>query len=107
MAKRIFPKRTPRWFLREWREEKGLTQEQVAALVGSHQMTVSRWERWGEKGLGRRPDLNALAAFAEALGVSVRDLQRHPRQPSLDELVAGQSPEVVDQAVKIIKAILQ
>ena len=63
-------------------------------------MTISRWET-GE----RRPDIDAQAAFAEALAIELEDLYRPPGQESADVLLRGQPPEVVAEAMKIIKAI--
>lgn len=109
MAARIRPKVMPPIFLQEWREAKDLTQEELGARIGPAPgvsgVTVGRWENWRDKKKGRRPDLNALAAIAEALGVHLRDLYRHPDQPSADDLLRGQPPEVVDNALKMIRAI--
>jgi transcriptional regulator with XRE-family HTH domain len=80
--------------------EKGLTQEQLAQRLGSSHVTVSRWET-GK----RQPDLKAQEAISEALGIDAVDLRRHPDQPSADELLRGQPPEVIDQAMKLIRAI--
>jgi DNA-binding transcriptional regulator YiaG len=33
--------------IRAWREEAGVSQAQLAELLGVHAMTVSRWERAG------------------------------------------------------------
>jgi transcriptional regulator with XRE-family HTH domain len=100
MPPRIGPRRPIRLFLSEWRIDKGLTQEQLAERLGSSHVTVSRWET-GK----RQPDLRAQEALAEALGIDAVDLRRHPDQPSADELLRGQPPEVVDQAMKLIRAI--
>ena len=100
MPARIGPRRPIRLYLSEWREDKGLTQEQLAARLGTTHVTISRWET-GK----RRPDLNAQEAVAEALGIEAVDLRRHPAQPSADELLRGQPPEIVDQAMKLIRAI--
>lgn len=100
MPPRIGPRRPIRLFLAEWREEKDLTQEQLAARLGTSHVTVSRWET-GK----RQPDLSAQEAVAEALGIEAVDLRRHPAQPSADELLRGQPPEVIDQAMKLIRAI--
>ncbi len=100
MPPRIGPRRPIRLYLAEWREEKELTQEQLAARLGTSHVTISRWET-----RKRQPDLNAQEAIAEALGIEAVDLRRHPDQPSADELLRGQPPEVVDQAMKLIRAI--
>lgn len=107
MAARIYPKRPPRIYIAEWREHLGLTQEQLGARIGDDGVsgvTVGRWENWDDPG-GRRPDLNALAAISEALGIELRDLTRHPDQPSADDLLRDQPAEVVEQAMKLIRAI--
>ncbi len=35
--------------VKEWREERGLTQAQLARLLEVDQMTISRWERGASK----------------------------------------------------------
>lgn len=102
MPIRIHPRRKPRLFMAERREEANLTQKQLGERLGVSDVTVSRWET-GE----RRPDLNAQAAVAEALGIELADLYRHPDTPSADALLRGQPAEVVEQAIRIIKAIRQ
>lgn len=100
MPTRIGPKRPIRLFLAQWRNKVGLTQQQVADRLETSDVTISRWET-GE----RRPNLDAQAAYAEALGIELPDLWRDPEQPSADELLRGQPPEIVDQAFKVIRAI--
>lgn len=100
MPPRIGPKRQIQLFIAEWRENRGLTQEQLAGRLGCSDVTISRWET-----RARQPDLNAQEAIAEALDIDVVDLRRHPARPSADALLRGQPPEVVDQAMKLIQAI--
>lgn len=100
MPPRIGPNRPFRLYLAEWREEKGLTQQQLADRLGTSDVTVSRWET-----NKRRPDDDARAAIAEALDIQPIDLYRHPEQPSADALLRDQPPEVIDQAMKLIRAI--
>lgn len=100
MPPRIGPKKPVRLYLAEWREHRGLTQKQLGERIGTSDVTVSRWET-GE----RKPDLNAQAAFAEALGIDVMDLRHHPDTPTADQLLRDQPPEIVDQALKLIRAI--
>ena len=102
MPVRIGPKRPVRLYLAEWREEKGLTQQQLADRLDTSDVTISRWET-GK----RRPDMDAQEAIAEALGIEAVDFRRHPQQPSADALLRGQPPEIVDQAMKLIRAIRQ
>lgn len=100
MPTRIGPRKVFRLYLAEWREHKGLTQQQVADRLGTTDVTISRWET-----KKRQPDFNAQCAYAEALGIDVNDLRRHPDTPSADALLRDQPPEVIDQAIKLIRAI--
>jgi transcriptional regulator with XRE-family HTH domain len=59
--------RLPR--LREWRENRGLTQQELADLIGTARDTISKWET------GDRGALPANAKrLADVLNVEVRDL---------------------------------
>jgi transcriptional regulator with XRE-family HTH domain len=59
--------RLPR--LREWRENRGLTQQELADLIGTARDTISKWET------GERGALPANAKkLADVLNVEVRDL---------------------------------
>lgn len=100
MPPRIGPKRPIRLFLPEWRVHAGLTQQQLADRLETSHVTVSRWET-----RKRQPDLSAQEAIAEALGIDVTDLRRHPDQPSADALLRDQPAEVVEQAIRLIQAI--
>ncbi len=100
MPERVGPKRPLRLYIAEWRVHRGLTQQQLADRLGTSDVTVSRWET-----SARQPDLNALAAVAEALTIDVFDLRRHPDQPSADALLRDQPQEVRDQAIRLIQAI--
>lgn len=103
MPTRIGPKKPIRLFIAEWRANRGLSQKGLGARLGPEgvsDVTVSRWET-GE----RRPDLDAQAAIAEALGIDVFDLRRHPDQPSADALLRDQPKEIQEQAIRLIHAI--
>ena len=100
MPTRIGPKKIIRLFIAEWRVHMGLTQQQLADRLETTHVTISRWET-----RKRQPNLSAQEAIAEALGIDVTDLRRHPNQPSADALLRGQPPEVVEQALKLIAAI--
>ena len=100
MPPRIGPKKAFRLYIAEWREEKGLTQQQLGDRLETSDVTVSRWET-GK----RKPDLDAQAAIAEALSIAPADLYRHPAQPSADALLKGQPPEVIEYVFKTIHAV--
>lgn len=103
MPPRIGPRRPIRLYIAEWRESRGLSQEQLGGRLGTKGVsgvTVSRWET----GV-RLPDLRAQAAIAEALSIDVFDLYRHPSTPSADALLRDQPQEIREQAIRIIKAL--
>lgn len=60
--------------LRQYRKDKGLTQQELADQLGVSNKTVSRWES------GSYPDVTTLVALARALGVTVDELL-DPRAP--------------------------
>lgn len=55
--------------IKQLRENKGLTQSELAEIIGVSSKTVSKWET--AKGL---PDISLLQPISEALGVSVIEL---------------------------------
>jgi len=100
MPARIYARRLAKLYLAEWRDDKQLTQQQLADRLGTSDVTISRWET-GK----RRPNLDAQEAIAEALGIEAVDLRRHPSQQSADALLRGQPTEVIEQAMRLIQAI--
>ena len=75
MPRRIRPKTRLHAYIREWRESKNLTQEQLAGRLGVTRAALSRWE-----GGQRRPDLDALQVICEALRISLEQLLHRPRR---------------------------
>lgn len=62
-------------FLKELREEKGITQEKLAEMVGVSNRTVSRWEN------GRNmPDLSILMQLTELYGVKLSEIVAGERE---------------------------
>lgn len=103
MPAKIYPKRTRRVYLTEWREAKNLTQKQLAERLGCDVMTISRWELHKVA-----ISTDALAALAEALGgdmMEPEDLYHHPDKPTPNQLLRDQPQDIQDQALSIIKAI--
>jgi transcriptional regulator with XRE-family HTH domain len=100
MPPRIGPRKPVRLFLAEWRESRGLTQQQLADRLDTSDVTVSRWET-GK----RKPDDDAKAAISWVLGIEVVDLYRHPDRPSADAMLRDQPAEVQEQALRIIAAM--
>jgi transcriptional regulator with XRE-family HTH domain len=80
----IAQKRTVHWFLKEWREYRDLTQEQLAEKMGTTKGTISKLET------GAQPLRDKWVALSSlALGIQPRDLLRHPKQPKLDDVING------------------
>ncbi len=104
MVARIGPKEPhQRPYLREWREHRGLTQQQLADRMGKSKASISRYET-GARGIPG----GYLAAVAEALRCTVPDLYRLPDAPrSLDDLLASASEETRRQARAIVEALLK
>ena len=102
MVTRIGPKQPKRHYLRAWREKRHLTQEQLAARLGTYKGQISNWEN------GRRDmSMGVQAAIAEALGLdNPGDLFRDPDQPTADELLRSLSPSEQQQAIDFIHYLL-
>lgn len=103
MVTRIGPTKPLRHYLRDWREKKGLTQQQLADRLSTSKDQISRWERH-ERGM----TMEVQAALAEALPLdSPADLFRDPEMPSADALLRRATPEQRKQALYLIEAILK
>lgn len=61
----------------ELRQAAGLTQQEMAKLLGVHQSNIAFWER-----SDKPPRSDILPQMAQALGVSVEDLLDSERSPS-------------------------
>ena len=86
--------------LREIRERKGLSLEQVAQAAGTTRQSVSRWERDGFTGLEK------LERAAAALGVSVVELiDDDAGGAELDALFASLPPEAQASLLEAVRAL--
>ena len=70
------------------REKLGMTQAELAWMIGVTDKAVSRWER----GLGF-PDINTMEPLADALGISLLELMRSQVQKPDNE----KDPETIDR----------
>lgn len=110
MVTRIGPSKPFRHFLKEWREKRGLTQQQLADRLpvgkdgkptGKDQ--ISRWET-GKRGM----TMDVQVALSEALPLdSPGDLFRDPNQPSADELLRRVPPEQRDKIISIFASVVE
>lgn len=69
MTDRTTPRKTNNSLIARLRIERGLTQAQLAELVGCHPRHISRWENCSQ-----RPGSRYLARLAAALDCSVDDI---------------------------------
>jgi transcriptional regulator with XRE-family HTH domain len=72
------PQKTrPRWFLKEWRQYRGLTQARLGERIGKSKSNISEFEN----GVTRY-NQDLLEALADALACEPADLiMRNPMQP--------------------------
>jgi transcriptional regulator with XRE-family HTH domain len=101
MVERIGQKsaRLRKTYFREWREFRGLTQEQLAELLGTGKSAVSKMER-GEN----KYNQYSLEAWADALNCEPSDLiSRPPSQTDIRQLFES-APSGIK---KIVEAILK
>ena len=98
---RIGNRRAIHWYVREHRERRGLTQEQLAERLDTNKGQVSKLER----GVQRMND-DWAALIAEALNMEPWQLLRHPDAPAPADLLAGlleQDRERVRQFAEALK----
>lgn len=102
MVTRIGPKRG-RLFLKEWREARKLTLQQVADRLDVDRSTIQRHEKEA-----RKLTTDHLAELALALECEPQDLWRHPDQPSQEDIARGLAaltPDQRRQALEIIAVL--
>lgn len=86
-------------FIAKTRKESGMTQADLAEIIGVTDKAVSRWER----GVGF-PDINTLEPLANALGLSVFELMRSERadmKEKNDGLSENEVTELMASAVEM------
>ena len=92
-----------RTYIREWREHRGRTLEELAEIVGCTAGAISNVER-----MASGYTQGMLEALADALAVSAADLiSRHPDDtPKLDAILRGATPEqrkfIADMAIRLV-----
>lgn len=102
MPPRIGPRKPVRVFLAEWREDLGLSQQDVGNRIEPpvDKGTVSRWENAKPGGLS----LGVIAAYAEALGRSAAEMYRPPdNRPSLDAMASDLPLDEVEKVAGDIR----
>lgn len=101
MVTRIHKGVRGRLFLKEHREAKGVSAEQMAGRLGIERESVYRLEREP-----RRVNPDKQAQWAAALDIDPADLWRPPETPSLDALVRGAPDELQQMAADIVRRLV-
>jgi transcriptional regulator with XRE-family HTH domain len=101
MVTRIHKGVRRRLFLKEHREAKGLSAEQMGGRLEIERESVYRLEREPQR---VRPDTQA--AWADACGVEPEDLWRPPDRPSLDAMVKDAPDDVQKMAADIVRRLV-
>jgi transcriptional regulator with XRE-family HTH domain len=91
-----------RHYLREWRQKRGLTQEQVAEAMGTHRGMISRYES-SQRGL----TLEVQFRLMEVLDIMPAQFFSPPDEPSLDTMLRDASPDDRQLAHDIIQVFLR
>ena len=71
-------------YLREWRQKRGLTQDQLATLTAADKSMISRYERW-QRGL----TLEMLFKLCSALRITPAQFFSDPEEESADAMLDG------------------
>lgn len=102
MIARIRSSRPFRHYIREWREHRGLTQQQLADRLETSKGMISRWES-NQRGL----TIDVQASLADALDLeSPGDIFRNPAARSIDAMLRN-SPGMVEEVAAIVDAMLK
>lgn len=121
MGNRVRPKVFRNLRIKDWREYRGLTQEQLAERVGVRNTTISRWELYHpDKKDTRAPSVLEQLVLSEALGIEPADLHRDPydrqlagvvlpadEDSDLWERIRAQSPEVRQRVRRVVEALIE
>lgn len=102
MVTRIHGRRPRRLFLKEHREAKGVSAEQMAGRLGIERESVYRLEREAMT----RASPEKQAAYAEALDIAPEALWSPPGTPSLDAEVSGAPEEIRLMALDIVRRLV-
>jgi transcriptional regulator with XRE-family HTH domain len=90
------------WHLKEWREHRQMTQEQLAELIGTNKGQIAKLET----GRQRMND-DWLNSIAKALAAAPRQLMASPDAPTLDDLIEGTTREEVETLRRAISMMLK
>lgn len=93
-------RRPARVYLREWRDAKGLSQDQLAERLETSKSVISKLETGKQ-----RYNQDWLEAYAFALDVDVSAFFRHPDAPTPQELLASMTPDRQRTALQLLETL--
>lgn len=93
-GKKEMKKQTLGMMISSLRKEKGMTQLQVAEIMGVTDKAVSKWERDLST-----PDVNSIPKLAETFGITVDELMQ-VKTETKENMTKNKVNEVVDTALK-------
>lgn len=103
MVTRIRRGARPRFYIKEHREDQGLTLDQLAGRVGVERNTIWRWENDQ-----RQVTPDKAAALADALSLpDWTALTRPPGVRSIDAMLADQPEDVRDTVIDIAERLIR
>lgn len=88
-------------YIKEWMDERGLSDEVLGNRMGVDRATVWRWRTQQH-----RLNPEKIAALAEAMNLESEDFYRPPSRPSLDSLVANVPEELHKTALDIVRRLV-
>lgn len=91
-----------RHYLREWRERRGLNQEQLAKMVRTSKSVISRFET-GERHMKFEMQIKIM----RALKITPPQFFSRPNKNLLVNIVPRLTPEDQERVAKIAKALVQ
>jgi transcriptional regulator with XRE-family HTH domain len=90
------------FFLKEWRDIRGLNQAELGEKIGVEGPTISRWETGAMNWTGER-----IYALADALGIEPDELFRDPSLPEARTVrtMRAMAPALQEQAARVVEAL--
>lgn len=89
------------FYIREWRQARGLSQVELGERLGVDHRTIGRWENHQSM-----PSLDRQRKLAEALGIKPLQLLAHPDSVSVDAMIEGLSPDQRRRIVDMVRLML-
>lgn len=92
----------PHLYIKEWMDDRDLSDEKVAARLEVARETVWRWRTEQH-----RLNPTKLSALATAIGIQPQDFWRPPSRPSVDELLRDEPIETIQRAADVVRIMVR